>query len=204
MKPSDNNWKRQQQKANKNLFPSGSNNNNAINNAINNNNNKVNLTNYRKPAILNNNNNNNNRSNINNLPDVSWDEIESRDADSIRSDSDQASFINKNKKKQNKLYTFYDYIGNKNKVANNNQQGQQLQPQQQQQQQQQQQPYQQFDESANEESAFWSNSESQFPQNYYVTMPISSGFGGYTNTTRRKVPPKVYITLSLSLTIFLF
>ena len=30
---------------------------------------------------------------------------------------------------------------------------------------------------------------------YYITMPISSGFGGYTGTTRRKPQPKVKILI---------
>lgn len=167
MKPSEinnNTWKRLQQKANNN---------------VENNRNNINLTNQRKPANLNSNKNPKTSFNNNYFPEVNWDEIESRDADSI-SDSD----FNGNKKQSSsnkpRLYTFYDYI-NKNKQ----------QPVQQEQQKQ----------STPLKTIPWfaSNSEtnntsvSPLPQSYYITMPISSGFGGYTNTTRRRPPPKVHI-----------
>ena len=34
---------------------------------------------------------------------------------------------------------------------------------------------------------------SPLPEPHYITMPISSGFGGYTGTTRRKPQPKVIV-----------
>ena len=36
---------------------------------------------------------------------------------------------------------------------------------------------------------------SPLPEPHYITMPISSGFGGYTGTTRRKPQPKVIAIL---------
>jgi hypothetical protein len=169
-------------------------------------------------------NNNNSKSNNNKLNNIrgnnNWYddpiEIETRDADSIKSDSKVVS-SEVNKKNKPKLYTFYDYINKKKEAENPIDNQQQLEPRN------------NYNNNNQHNNKHYSpsrayerrpiRSEYHQPNHYerertppltpptpepkysnrshrrvsspfeleYVTMPISSGFGGYTNTTRRKV-----------------
>lgn len=176
--------------------------------------NNFNNSNQRKPISYNNNTNNfGNKNNYQaapknnkNIPDFHWDddpiEIETRDADSIKSDT-------ANNKQKPKLYTFYDYMNknkqqqqspnssnnnsnrNGNRVSsntnyNNNNNHRNVAPRNIEKQTQNNNlevvPYRNTDYDSPD-----SDFDSDIPEPVYITMPISSGFGGYTNTTRRKV-----------------
>lgn len=127
------------------------------------------ITNKRKPANFNN-------TNSNNQSDLNWDEIESTDAESLRSESDLVA--NKQLLNKPKLYTFYDYTNKKQtniKQFDQTLYNNQLQKQ---------------TAYLQEQPTFYKESN-LLTDSTYLGMPISSGFGGYTNTTRRKAPAKV-------------